>query len=89
MSLDINQVKGTVRNFVFERFLRNSEEKELTFSTPLISGGIIDSILTMQLVVFLEETYGFEFQPHEVDKDNLDSIDIIAAFVVKKLNEGK
>ena len=40
----------------------------------------------MQLVVFLEQTYSFEFQANEVDKDNLDTIDIIAAFVIKKLN---
>lgn len=86
MKLDINEVKETVKTFVNKRFLKNAGGKELTYSTPLISGGIIDSILTMQLVVFLEQTYNFEFQAHEVDKDNLDTIDIISAFVVKKSN---
>lgn len=86
MSADINEIKETVKTFVKMRFLKNAEDKELTYSTPLISGGLIDSILTMQLVVFLEQTYHFEFQAHEVDKDNLDTIDIISAFVVKKLN---
>ncbi|MBL0330604.1 MAG: acyl carrier protein [Bacteroidetes bacterium] len=86
MSADINEIKETVKTFVKMRFLKNAEDKELTYSTTLISGGLIDSILTMQLVVFLEQTYHFEFQAHEVDKDNLDTIDIISAFVVKKLN---
>ncbi|MGZ4034524.1 MAG: acyl carrier protein [Bacteroidia bacterium] len=86
MSAEINQIKETVKKFVKERFLKNSDEKELTYSTPLISGGLIDSILVMQLVVFLEQTYHFEFQAHEVDRDNLDTIDIIADFVVKKVN---
>ena len=86
MSLEINEVKEKTKAFVVERFLKNAENKELAYSTPLISGGLIDSILTMQLVVFLEQTFNFEFQAHEVDKDNLDTIDIIAAFVVKKLN---
>lgn len=86
MRTDINEIKEKIKTFVVERFLKNAENKELTYSTPLISGGIIDSILTMQLVVFLEQTFNFEFQAHEVDKDNLDTIDIIAAFVVKKLN---
>ena len=86
MTVDTTQIKETVKVFVKERFLKNSNDKELTYSTPLISGGLIDSILTMQLVVFLEQTYKFEFQAHEVDKDNLDSIEIIAAFVSKKLN---
>lgn len=86
MSANINEIKETVKAFVNKRFFKNAEGKELNYSTPLITGGIIDSILTMQLVVFLEQTYKFEFQAHEVDKDNLDTIDIIAAFVVKKLN---
>lgn len=86
MSADINEIKETVKTFVKMRFLKNAEDKELTYSTTLISGGLIDSILTMQLVVFLEQTYHFEFQAHEVDKDNLDTIDIISAFVAKKLN---
>ncbi len=86
MSSNVNEIKETVREFVKNRFLKNSDGLELTYSTPLISGGIIDSILTMQLVVFLEQTYSFEFQAHEVDKDNLDTIEIIAAFVVKKQN---
>ena len=80
-----NDVKETVRAFIKERFLKNND-KELTYSTPLISGGLIDSILTMQLVVFLEQTYHFEFEAHEVDRDNLDTIDIIAEFVSKKVN---
>jgi acyl carrier protein len=83
--MDTNEVKETVKAFIRERFLKNND-KELTNSTPLISGGLIDSILTMQLVVFLEQTYHFEFEAHEVDRDNLDTVDIIAAFVVKKLN---
>jgi acyl carrier protein len=83
--MDINQVKETVKAFIEERFLKNNDT-ELTYSTPLISGGLIDSILTMQLVVFLEETYHFEFEAHEVDRDNLDTIDVIAAFVARKVN---
>ncbi len=70
MSIDKSEIKETVKAFIKERFLKNSDDKELTYSTLLISGGLIDSILTMQLVVFLEKTFNFEFQAHEVDKDN-------------------
>jgi len=84
MSIPTTEVKEKVRAFIKERFLKNSDDKELTDSTRLISGGLIDSILTMQLVVFLEKTFHFEFQAHEVDKDNLDTIDIIAGFVASK-----
>jgi acyl carrier protein len=52
--------------------------------TPLLSGGLIDSISALELVDFLEKNFGFEFEPHEVDKDNLDSLDRIIAFVTAK-----
>ena len=52
--------------------------------TPLLSGGLIDSISALELVDFLEKTFGFEFEPHEVDQDNLDSVSKIMEFVKRK-----
>jgi acyl carrier protein len=39
----------------------------------------------MQLIAFLEKEFHFEFQAHEVDRDNLDSIEIIAQFVLSRI----
>jgi acyl carrier protein len=86
MTTSIESIKERLKDFIIKRFLKNTESESLNFDTPLISGGLIDSILTMQLVVFIEETYNFEFSAHEVDRDNLDSINIIANFIQKKLN---
>lgn len=79
------EIEIIVKNFIISRFLKG-DGSSLTNDTPLISGGIIDSILTMQLVVFIEENFHFEFSPHEVDKENLDSIKIISGFIQKKIN---
>ena len=86
MQKNLDEIKSTIKTYVIERYLKPSEEKDLTNSTPLISGGIIDSISTMQLISFLEKEFHFEFQAHEVDRDNLDSIDIIANFVLSKIS---
>ncbi len=58
----------------------------LEYETALISSGLIDSISTLKLVDYLEKKYHIEFLPHEVDKDHLDSIELIAAFVQSKMN---
>lgn len=84
MYQNLQEIKNSIRAFIVERFLKNSKAEELTDSTPLISGGIMDSISTMQMVAFLEKQYNFEFQAHEVDRDNLDSITVIANFVASK-----
>ena len=83
----IQQIKEKVRGFITDRFLKNASHNDPLDSTPLISGGIMDSISTMQLVTFLEKEFNFEFQAHEVDRDNLDTIDLISNFVASKTGE--
>jgi acyl carrier protein len=64
----------TIKNFIMEEFLPGEDPEELTETTPLISGGILDSIATLKLVMFMEEKYSVNFEPHEVDKENLDDL---------------
>ncbi len=85
MKQDTQEIKNDIKAFISERFLNNAAA-DLNDNTPLISGGLIDSISTMQLITFLEKKYHFEFQAHEVDRDNLDSIEIIANFVLSKIS---
>jgi acyl carrier protein len=63
-----------VKNFIMTEFLPGENPDELTETTPLISGGILDSIATLKLVMFLEEEYGVSFAAHEIDKENLDDL---------------
>lgn len=50
----------------------------------LISSGIVDSITTLQLVEFIETEFNIEFDAHEVDRDNLDTLILIENFVERK-----
>lgn len=85
MGADINEIKQTLREYVTEHFLAQKQIREVHDDTLLIQGGLLDSISTMQLVVFLEKTFHIEFEAHEVDKDNFESIDTISHLVSSKL----
>jgi acyl carrier protein len=74
----------TVKNFIMKEFLPGENPDELTEATPLISGGILDSIATLKLVMFMEETFGVSFEPHEVDKENLDDLASIVRLLQSK-----
>ena len=74
----------TIKDFIMEQFLPGEDPSELTEDTPLISGGILDSIATLQLVMFMEERFRVSFEPHEVDKENLDSLNLIAKLLKAK-----
>lgn len=82
-------IKDDIKGFIMSEFLPGENPDELTDSTPLITGGILDSIATLKLVMHLEEKYRVTFAPHEVDKENLDTLDLIAGFVRGKLETGR
>ena len=80
-------IQQQVKDFIMAEFLPGESPDELTASTPLISGGILDSIATLKLVVHLENTYGVNFAPHEVDRENLDTLDLIGRLLRSKLGQ--
>ena len=78
-------IRDAVREYILTEFLPGEDPLALTDSTPLITGGILDSIASVRLVSFLEERYGVRFEAHEVSVDFLDTIDRINETVERKL----
>lgn len=80
----MENIKATVKDYILTEFLPGERPEALEETTPLITGGILDSISTVRLVVFLEETFGVQFGPHEMSADHLDSIQAISETVQAK-----
>lgn len=81
---DETAIQEQVRKFIIDEFLPGEDPNELTPDTPLVSSGILDSIATLKLVTFLEETYDISVEPHEVDAENLDTLDLITNLITSK-----
>jgi acyl carrier protein len=77
-------IKGPIKDFIMSEFLPGEDPNELTDSTPLISGGTLDSIATLKLVMFMEERFGVTFEAHEVNRELLDTLADIARLVASK-----
>lgn len=78
-------IKQDIKNFIMSEFLPGESPDELTDSTPLISGGVLDSIATLKLVMHVEEKYRISLEPHEVDKENLDTLELITRLLRSKM----
>ena len=78
-----NSVK--VREFVVENFLFGDGEA-LKDDTSFMEEGIIDSTGILELVFFIEETFGFSVEDDELVPGNMDSLQNIARFIDRKLN---
>ena len=81
----MSEVLDKVTDYILREFLPGAEADELSESTPLITGGIIDSIATLRLVVFLQEEFDIELVAHDTDAENLDTLAHIVALVESKL----
>jgi acyl carrier protein len=77
-------IEQSVKNYILSEFLPGEDPAQLTGSTPLITAGILDSIATLKLVSFLEETFSISLEPHEADAEHLDTIERIASLVRAK-----
>jgi acyl carrier protein len=80
-----DSIKKSVKDFILATFLAGESPDNLTDDLPLISRGILDSIATLKLILFLEETFGITLEAHEADKEHLDTLNQIAQLVCAKL----
>jgi acyl carrier protein len=79
-----DDIAAAVKGFILEQFLPEENPDELTPETPLITGGILDSIATLKLTMFLEERWGVALAAHETSPEHLDTISKIAQLVRSK-----
>jgi acyl carrier protein len=79
-----NPVMNAVKNFILETFLPGEDPGKLTPTTPLITAGILDSIATLKLIMFLEEKFNIEVKAHEADEEHLNTLQAICELVEAK-----
>ena len=80
----MDEIRQAVHGFILKQFLPGEDPSELTDQTPLITGGILDSIRTLKLVVFLEDRFDVTVEAHEAGVENLDSVGQISRLVAAK-----
>ena len=72
-----------IRDFVTSNFYV-ADPKSLEDRTSLLDQGIIDSTGVLEVIMFIESTFGVTVEDGEMLPENPDSIERIAAFVARK-----
>lgn len=72
-----------VRAFLVDTFLLGDDDG-FGNDESLLDTGIVDSTGVMEVVAFLEESFGIVIDDDELIADNLDSVERLAAFVARK-----
>lgn len=74
---------GNVRAFIAENFLFRADA-DITDDQSLLDSGVMDSTGVLELIAYLETTYGISVADEDIVPENLDSIARITAYLSMK-----
>jgi acyl carrier protein len=80
----MDDVKGIVRDFIKNNFLYASDIDSINDDDSFTQKGIIDSTGVLELIDFIEESFEIIIENDEVVPDNLDSLNRIERYILKK-----
>ena len=80
------QVEPQIRDFIAKNLLYSGEGFTYTDDASLLQEGIIDSLGVVELVEFVQSTFGVKVEQQEVVPANFDSVVKLAAFIHGKLS---
>ena len=70
-----------IREFLLSNFYVDTQ---LNSNTSLLETGVIDSTGVLEVIGFIEETFGISVADEEMLPENLDSIEGISKYVIRK-----
>lgn len=79
----MNDIKSRITTFIIETFLFG-DAGELGDDTSFLDEGIVDSTGVLELVDFIEASFGVSVDDDELLPENLDSINKVETFVRNK-----
>lgn len=80
-------IEQQIRNFIIETFLYGESNNGMKDTDSLLETGTIDSTGFLELIAFIEETYGIKVKDDELVPENLDSIVNVSDFIRRKQAE--
>jgi acyl carrier protein len=78
--MNIDEMKDLVLKYVKDEYI-DDDDAEITYDTPLISSGYVDSFSMVSLLIFLERKFAIKIPPSKATPQAFDSINNIVALV--------
>jgi acyl carrier protein len=87
-AIDEQAIKARIHEFILAKLLAGEAPISLTDTTPLVSGGVIDSINSLKVGLFLEKAFSIKLAPEELaNPENLETITAITRLVTSQLRQ--
>jgi acyl carrier protein len=76
--------RAQLRGYIEDNFILGARAAQFSDVDSFMDLGILDSTGFLELITYLEETFGLTVKDEEMVPENLDSIDRLVAFVGRK-----
>ena len=79
-----HQLRSEIRQFVQDDLLMGDTASMLDDGESFLETGTIDSVGVLDIVMFLEDNFQLKVQDRELVPENLDSVNRLVQFVMRK-----
>jgi acyl carrier protein len=73
-----------IRKYILENFLFSDDEAVLCNDDSFLEKGIIDSTGILELMAFIGDEFQITIEDDEIIPENLDSVNCVASFILRK-----
>jgi acyl carrier protein len=80
---NIQQTRQQIRQYILENLMFSNDTSQLPDDVSLLDRGIIDSTGVLEVVMFIEQTFGVKVRDSDLLPENFDSVAKIADFVTR------
>ena len=81
----MDEMKEKVLEYIVDEYLDEDDEDEVSYDSPLISSGIVDSFSMVSLKRFIENKYSIKLPDDEATPEAFDTVNSICRLVNKHL----
>ena len=82
---DLDGIRQQIHEYIRVSFLFDGSSETLSDSASLMEEGIVDDTGILEVVLFLEETWGITVNRGDLAPENLDSVNALAAYVSRQI----
>jgi acyl carrier protein len=87
--LEQEAIKAQVRQYVAANFMMGANVAELRDDDSFMGQNVIDSAGILELIAYLEQTYGIKVLEDDMIPDNLDSLNGVGRYLQRKLSNAR
>jgi D-alanine--poly(phosphoribitol) ligase subunit 2 len=84
----MDELKQMILDYVKREYLEEGDDRVVNESTPLITGGIVDSFSMVSLKRFLERKFSISIPDADASPQAFDSVNSIATLVARFQQKG-